>query len=95
MPLDNTYAQKFAEKSRRLTSLAEDYPGEDAPFRQRLHLLFSQIEKEFELVFLENLSRKLLQKGRMNKKNSLKTMRIPNCDNLIILKLTHILLLVI
>lgn len=58
MPLDNTYAQKFAEKSRRLTSLAEDFPGDDAPFRQRLHLLFSQIEKEFELVFLENLSRK-------------------------------------
>lgn len=56
MPLDNTYTQKFAEKSRRLTSLAEDYPGDDAPFRQRLHLLFSQIEKEFELVFLENLS---------------------------------------
>lgn len=56
MPLDNTYAQRFAEKSRRLTSLAEDCPGDDAPFRQRLHLLFSQIEKEFELVFLENLS---------------------------------------
>lgn len=56
MPLDQTYVQKFAEKSRRLTSLAEDYPVDDAPFRQRLHLLFSQIEKEFELVFLENLS---------------------------------------
>lgn len=56
MPLDNMYAQRFAEKSRRLTSLAEDYPGDDAPFRTRLHLLFTQIEREFELVFLENLS---------------------------------------
>lgn len=56
MPLENTYAQKFADKTRRLTSLAEDLPIDDAPFRQRLHLLFSQIEKEFELVFLENLS---------------------------------------
>lgn len=57
MPLENTYAQKFSEKTRRLASLAEDFPTDDAPFRQRLHLLFSQIEKEFELVFLENLSR--------------------------------------
>lgn len=57
MPLENTYAQKFAaDKTRRLASLAEDIPVDDAPFRQRLHLLFSQIEKEFELVFLENLS---------------------------------------
>lgn len=56
MPLDNTYAQRFSDKTKRLTSLAEDFPADDAPFRQRLHLLFSQIEKEFELVFLENLS---------------------------------------
>lgn len=56
MPLENTYAQKVSEKSRRLASLAEDFPIEDAPFKQRLHLLFSQIEKEFEVVFLENLS---------------------------------------
>lgn len=56
MPLDNTYAQKLSEKSRRLTNLADDLSTDDAPFRQRLHLLFSQIEKEFELVFLENLS---------------------------------------
>lgn len=62
MPLDSTYAQKFAEKSRRLTSLAEDFPGDEAPFRQRLHSLFSQIEKEFELVFLENLSCKYEKK---------------------------------
>lgn len=58
MPLENTYAQKFADKSRRLASLAEDFPVDDAPFRQRLHLLFSQIEKEFEFLFLENCSRK-------------------------------------
>lgn len=56
MPLENTYAQKFGEKSRRLASLAEEFPMDDAPFRQRLHSLFSQIEKEFELIFLENLS---------------------------------------
>lgn len=56
MPLDNTYVQKYAERSRRLTSLTEEFPTDDAPFRQRLHSLFTQIEKEFELVFLENLS---------------------------------------
>lgn len=56
MPLDSTYSQKMSEKTRKLTNLAEEL--EDAPFKQRLHSLFSQIEKEFELVFLENLSRK-------------------------------------
>lgn len=56
MPFEN--AQKISEKTRRLANLAEDFPIDDAPFKQRLHLLFSQIEKEFELVFLENLSRK-------------------------------------
>lgn len=59
MPLENTYAHKVSEKTRRLANLAEDFPIDDAPFKQRLHLLFSQIEKEFELVFLENLSCKL------------------------------------
>lgn len=56
MPLENTYAQKVSEKTRRLANLAEDFPIDDAPFKQRLHILFSQIEKEFESVFLENLS---------------------------------------
>lgn len=56
MPLESTYAQKVSEKTRRLANLAEDFPIDDAPFKQRLHLLFSQIEKEFESVFLENLS---------------------------------------
>lgn len=61
MPTDNTglssKSSSKSEKARRLTSLAEDiYTGDDAPFRQRLHLLFSQIEKEFELLYLENLS---------------------------------------
>lgn len=64
MPTDNSAGSsksmsksEKSEKARRLTSLAEDiYTGDDAPFRQRLHLLFSQIEKEFELLYLENLS---------------------------------------
>lgn len=61
MPLESTSSfgskpYNKAEKTRRLTSLVEDFAAEDAPFRQRLHLLFSQIEKEFELLYLENLS---------------------------------------
>lgn len=41
----------------RLSSLAEDITiPEDAPFRVRLHSLFGQIEKEFEMLYLENLS---------------------------------------
>lgn len=68
MPTDNSaVGSKSAskseknEKARRLTSLAEDiYTGDDAPFRQRLHLLFSQIEKEFELLYMENLSCKCM-----------------------------------
>lgn len=45
------------KKSLRLTSLAEDIiPPEDAPFRARLHALFSQIEKEFEILYIENLN---------------------------------------
>ncbi|XP_030369774.1 WD repeat-containing protein 37 [Scaptodrosophila lebanonensis] len=49
-----------ASKTRaaRLTSLTEDMfiIPEDAPFRARLHLLFSQIEKEFEQLYVENLA---------------------------------------
>lgn len=65
MPMENpssaSKSNKLSDKSRRLASLAEDiYPPDDAPFRQRLHLLFSQIEKEFELLYIENLSCKLL-----------------------------------
>lgn len=43
----------------RLTSLTEDISiiPEDAPYRNRLHYLFAQIEKEFEQLYLENLSR--------------------------------------
>ncbi|XP_037953762.1 WD repeat-containing protein 37-like [Teleopsis dalmanni] len=37
----------------RLSSLAEDM---DVPFRSRLHMLFAQIEKEFELLYIENLN---------------------------------------
>lgn len=49
-------------RSARLSSLAEDISiiPEDAPFRARLHMLFSQIEKEFELLYLENLNCKLV-----------------------------------
>lgn len=47
-----------ATKSRaaRLTSLTEDVTTvpEDAPFRARLHNLFTQIEREFEQLYLEN-----------------------------------------
>lgn len=46
-------------RTSRLSSLIEDMcPVDEAPFRARLHLLFSQIEKEFELLYLENLNRK-------------------------------------
>ncbi|SPP88007.1 WD repeat-containing protein 37 [Drosophila guanche] len=43
-------------RAARLTSLTEDLANipEDAPFRVRLHYLFSQIEKEFEQLYLEN-----------------------------------------
>lgn len=67
MPLDNnalggkSSAKMITKTSRtsRLSSLAEDMcPPDDAPFRIRLHLLFSQIEKEFELLYVENLNRK-------------------------------------
>lgn len=67
MPLDNTNAtpgkssSKITKRTSRLSSLAEDIcPPDDAPFRMRLHLLFAQIEKEFETLYLENLSRKCL-----------------------------------
>ncbi|EDW54646.1 GM18704 [Drosophila sechellia] len=47
-----------ASKTRavRLTSLTEDVAAvpEDAPFRARLHVLFAQIEREFEQLYLEN-----------------------------------------
>ncbi|EDW84537.1 uncharacterized protein Dwil_GK14176 [Drosophila willistoni] len=44
-------------KAARLTSLTEDVyiVPEDAPFRGRLQFLFSQIEKEFEQLYVENL----------------------------------------
>lgn len=66
MPLDSSNAtpaksssSKITKRTGRLSSLAEDFcPQDDAPFRIRLHLLFAQIEKEFETLYLENLSRK-------------------------------------
>lgn len=58
MPLENKSSiMKQSKRNSRLASLAEDFiPTDDAPFRARLHLLFSQIEKEFELLYIENLS---------------------------------------
>lgn len=59
MPLDS--ASKGAKsalkkQSYRLSNYVDEFcPPEDAPFRSRLHILFSQIEKEFELLYLENL----------------------------------------
>lgn len=46
-------------RTSRLSSLAEDMGmniPDETPFRARLHHLFAQIEKEFELLYLENLS---------------------------------------
>ncbi|XP_058058112.1 WD repeat-containing protein 37 [Anopheles bellator] len=53
--------QMNAKRSLKLSSLAEDIvpPGvvsDEAPFRARLHHLFSQIEKEFELMYIENVN---------------------------------------
>lgn len=74
MPLDNSNAtpgksssSKITKRTSRLSSLAEAEDicrPDDAPFRMRLHLLFGQIEKEFETLYLENLSRK--QESRYN-----------------------------
>lgn len=69
MPLDSAVsvgkssgaavAKISKQRTSRLSSLIEDIcPVDEAPFRARLHLLFSQIEKEFEILYLENLSRK-------------------------------------
>ncbi|XP_061402586.1 WD repeat-containing protein 37-like [Musca vetustissima] len=48
----------------RMTSLAEDI---GLPYRARLHNLFLQIEKEFELLYLENLSLQEKLDGYTNK----------------------------
>lgn len=68
MPLDSSSSSKASgsnaanakiskQRTSRLSSLIEDMcPVDEAPFRARLHLLFSQIEKEFELLYLENLN---------------------------------------
>lgn len=44
------------QKRGRLSTLTDEGGFEDAPFKKNLHALFSQIEKEFELLYLENLS---------------------------------------
>lgn len=63
MPLENSALQgKSSSKnvkriSNRLSSLVEDSgQPDDAPYRVRLHHLFSQIEKEFELLYIENIN---------------------------------------
>lgn len=56
-----TGAGKINKRTSRLSSLAEDacINADDAPYRARLHLLFAQIEKEFEALYLDNLNRKI------------------------------------
>lgn len=53
---------KINKRTSRLSSLAEDVcftpDGDAPPYRARLHLLFAQIEKEFEALYLDNLNRK-------------------------------------
>ncbi|XP_055371759.1 WD repeat-containing protein 37 [Condylostylus longicornis] len=62
MPLENSVSGKSIvkpskQRSSRLSSLAEDLIADEGPpFRARLHILFSQIEKEFELLYIENLN---------------------------------------
>uniref|UniRef100_A0A182JCS6 WD repeat-containing protein 37 n=1 Tax=Anopheles atroparvus TaxID=41427 RepID=A0A182JCS6_ANOAO len=53
--------QMSAKRSLKLGSLAEDIMpstlgGSEEPFRARLHHLFAQIEKEFELLHAENMN---------------------------------------
>lgn len=62
--------QLAAKKSLKLSSLADDMIGppsatgshHEEPFRARLHHLFAQIEREFELLHAENLSCKVLRR---------------------------------
>ncbi|XP_015037257.1 WD repeat-containing protein 37 isoform X3 [Drosophila pseudoobscura] len=59
-------------RAARLTSLTEDMANipEDAPYRTRLHYLFSQIEKEFEQLYLENLNlQEKLENATSNKES--------------------------
>lgn len=61
MPLENagvvgkSIMKPSKNRTSRLSSLAEDF-GDAPPFRDRLHILFSQIEKEFEILYIENLN---------------------------------------
>lgn len=64
MPLDSSSAMaskssKMSKRTSRLSSLIEDSSSVSnvVDARARLHLLFSQIEKEFEVLYLENISR--------------------------------------
>lgn len=64
MPLDTSSAMsgkssKMSKRTSRLSSLIEDSSSVSnvVDSRARLHLLFSQIEKEFEALYLENVSR--------------------------------------
>lgn len=54
-----------AKRSLKLSSLADDmlaasgsghHQQQEEPFRARLHQLFAQIEREFELLHAENLN---------------------------------------
>lgn len=55
--MQNTRAfYKSSKRNTRLSSLTEDIALTDAPYREKLHILFSQIEKEFDALYAENLS---------------------------------------
>ncbi|KAG4067125.1 hypothetical protein HA402_000116 [Bradysia odoriphaga] len=63
MPLDSSStmsgkSSKMSKRTSRLSSLIEDSSSVSnvADARARLHLLFSQIEKEFDLLYLENIA---------------------------------------
>uniref|UniRef100_A0A1A9W5P9 WD repeat-containing protein 37 n=1 Tax=Glossina brevipalpis TaxID=37001 RepID=A0A1A9W5P9_9MUSC len=64
---------KKQNRSSRLSSLAEDMgtggTPDEVPFRSRLHYLFAQIEKEFELLYLENLNLQDKLDGYINKES--------------------------
>lgn len=47
---------KSAKRSSRLTSLTEDLSGADPPYREKLHILFAQIESTLDALYAENLS---------------------------------------
>uniref|UniRef100_A0A1I8PLP6 WD repeat-containing protein 37 n=2 Tax=Stomoxys calcitrans TaxID=35570 RepID=A0A1I8PLP6_STOCA len=57
-------------RTSRMSSLAEDmglHVPDEAPYRSKLHYLFAQIEKEFEVLYMENLNLQEKLDGFTNK----------------------------